>query len=193
MTTLEGEGNITVLLRRWSDGDADALERLLPLVYRRLHQLAHGYLRRESSGHTLQTTALINEALVRLIDDPTVRWQCRSHFYGIAARIMRRILVDHARRRRTEKRGWGARWVSLDEARDLALDEPLGCEQLLTLDDALSRLEAMDERAGRVVELRVFGGLSTREGAEAMDLSPATIKREWSAARAWLNHELAHS
>jgi RNA polymerase sigma factor (TIGR02999 family) len=171
----------------WSDGDQAALERLTPLVYRELHRLAKGYLRQERPGHILQTTALINEAYLRLIDWKDVRWQNRAHFFGVAAQLMRSILVDFAPARQQDKRGGAFCQVSLDEAAAVSVER--GAE-FIALDEALDRLAAIDPRRTRMVELRFFGGLSEEETAEALKVSPRTVRREWSLARAWLHREL---
>lgn len=178
---------VTRLLAEWNDGDRSALDRLLPFVERELHQLAHRYLSRERAGHTLQTTALVNEAYLRLVGQRQANWQNRAHFVAIAAQIMRRILVNHARDRSAEKRGGGARKVSLDEAAVLS-DER--ADELMALDEALDSLSKLDERKGRVVELRYFGGLSVEETAEALGIHPNTVTREWNQARAFLHREL---
>jgi RNA polymerase sigma factor (TIGR02999 family) len=178
---------VTQLLVAWSDGDQAALEQLTPLVYRELHRLAKGFLHRERPGHILQTTALVNEAYLRLIDWKDVRWQNRAHFFGVAAQLMRRILVDFARARHQDKRGGAIRQVSLDEAATVSLER---IPELIALDEALERLAAFDPRRGRMVELRFFGGLSEEETAEVLKISPRTVRREWSLARAWLHHEL---
>jgi RNA polymerase sigma factor (TIGR02999 family) len=179
---------ITRLLVAWGDGDQAALEELTPLVYDELHRLAHYYMGRERPGHTLQTTALVNEAFTRLIDWKNVRWQSRAHFFGVSAQLMRRILVDFARSRGYRKRGGGARAVALDETA-LVSDEK-GAD-LVALDEALNSLAELDARQSRVVELRFFGGLSVEETAEVLKVSPGTVRREWSLARAWLHRELA--
>ena len=179
---------ITKLLQQWSDGDRDVLDQLLPLVYDELHRQAARYLRRERPGHTLQTTALIHEAYLKLIDQRAVHWQSRTHFFAIAAQLMRRILVDHARTKHREKRGGNAERLTLDEA---ALGA--GAEQsvdLLALDEALTRLAALDEQQARVVELRYFSGLSLEETAAALHISRATTARTWNMAKAWLHREL---
>ena len=175
---------ITRLLRAWSDGDSAALDQLMPLVQDELRRLAHQYMRREQPGHLLQTSALVNEAYLRLIDQTQVRWQNRTHFFGIAARLMRRILVDDARRRHRDKRGGYAIQVPLDEAADVPQQQ---AANLLALDDALRALAAIDQRQSEIVELRFFGGLSIKETAEVLHLSPATVKREWGTAKAWLH------
>ena len=178
---------ITQLLLAWSDGDQAALEKLTPLVYAELHRLAKGYMFGERPGHTLQTTALINEAYMRLIDWKNVRWQGRAHFFGVAAQVMRRILVDFARARHYAKRGGAAAQVSLDEA--VTIHEDRSAE-LIALDEALKSLAEIDPRKSQVVELRFFGGLSAKETAEALKVSLRTVEREWNSARAWLYREL---
>jgi RNA polymerase sigma-70 factor (ECF subfamily) len=178
---------VTDLLVAWSDGDAVALERLLPLVGGELHLLARNYLRRERQGHTLQTAALVNEAFLRLVDQRRVRWQNRAHFFGIAASLMRRILVDHARGAAAGKRGGDAARIPLDEACILA---PQRAADLIALDHALEALASMDERKSRVVELRYFGGLSVEETAEVLAVHPDTVLRDWRAAKAFLRREL---
>jgi RNA polymerase sigma factor (TIGR02999 family) len=175
------------LLAAWSDGDREALDRLLPLVERELHRLAHQYMSRERPDHTLQTTALVNEAYMKLVDQTRVHWQNRAHFFAIAAQTMRRILIDHARRRRYDKRGGGARPLPLDEAAHIT-DERAA--ELVALDDALGLLQEVDERKARVVELRYFGGLSVEETAEVLKVSPDTVGREWRRARAFLLREM---
>jgi RNA polymerase sigma-70 factor, ECF subfamily len=179
--------NITHLLKEWSDGDQRALDRLTPLVYEELRQQAARYLRRERPGHTLQTTALINEAYLRLIDAKDVRWQSRAHFFAVAANLMRRVLVDHARRRDAAKRGGSQIRLTLDEGLAVAKDSEV---DLLAIDEALDRLAAIDEQQARVVELRFFSGLSVEETAAALGVSAKTVKRDWSVARAWLRREI---
>jgi RNA polymerase sigma-70 factor (ECF subfamily) len=179
--------DVSQLLVDWSNGDQAALDKLLPLVNTELRQLARRYLRRENPGHTLQTSALVNEAYLRLIDQKSVRWQNRAHFFGIAARLMRRILIDHARSHHRAKRG-GALRVSLDEA--AAVTEARAIE-LLAVDEALEKLTAMDSRKGRIVELRFFGGLSLEETAEVLGISSPTVQREWRAAKAWMHRILS--
>ena len=178
---------VTDLLVAWSQGDQAALERLIPLVERELRLLAHRYLRRERHNHTLQTTALVNEAYLRLVGQREPHWQNRTHFFGIAARMMRRILIDHARSVASAKRGGGARAVSLDEA--CVLGEERAAE-LVALDDALQALALVDERKCRVVELRYFAGLSVEESAEVLGVHPDTVTREWRRAKAFLRREL---
>ena len=179
--------DVTGLLFAWSQGDRAALDRLVPLVERELQLLAHRYLRRERAGHTLQTTALVNEAYLRLVDQREPRWQSRAHFFGIAAQMMRRILIDHARKVAYAKRRGGARKVSLDEACVLAEER---AAELVALDDALTALARIDERKSRVVELRYFGGLSVDEAAEVLGVHPDTVTREWRRAKAFLRREL---
>lgn len=180
---------VTQLLVAWSGGDESALDRLIPLVNDELRRLAHRYISGERAGHTLQTTALVNEAYLRLVDSSRVRWQNRAHFFAVSAQLMRRILVDYARARRSQKRGGGLQ-VSLDQALPIAPErEP----DLMALDDALSALAEMDHRKGRVVELRFFGGLSVEETAEVLEVSPDTVMRDWRLAKAWLLRELSES
>jgi RNA polymerase sigma factor (TIGR02999 family) len=179
---------VTRLLRAWSNGDEAALAELSPLVESELHRLAGSLLRRERRGHTLQTTALINEAYLRLIDGSAVEWQNRAHFYGIAAQLMRRVLVDHARRRRKLKRGGGALRVSLAAAENDA-QEPSA--DIIALDDALSSLSKFDPRKSQIVDLKFFGGLQEEAIAEVLKISLRTVQREWNLARAWLYQELA--
>ena len=178
---------VTRLLVAWSDGDRSALDRLIPLVERELHQLAHRYLSRERADHTLQTTALVHEAYLRLVEQRRARFESRAHFFAIAAQIMRRILVNYARDRAAEKRWGGARKVSLDEAAVLS-DER--AEELMALDEALDTLAELDARKARVVELRYFGGLSVEETAEVLGVHPNTVTREWGQAKAFLHREL---
>lgn len=180
---------MTRLLLDWSKGDQAALDKLLPLVNAELRQLARRYMRRESPGHTLQTSALVNEAYLRLIDQKHVQWQNRAHFFGIAAQAMRRILVDHARARLAEKRGSGQA-VSLDEAIDVSDQR---ADQLVALDEALKTLAALDPQQSRVVELKYFGGMTLEETAEVLGVSRATVIREWRMAKAWLYDELNKS
>ena len=179
--------DINALLVDWSNGDQSALEKLLPLVERELHRLAHSYMRRENPDHTLQTTALVNEAYLRLIDQKKTRWQNRAHFFGIAAKIMRRILLNWARDQQRQKRGGGAIQVSLSE---VAATPLIKGADLIALDEALERLNMTDERKARVVELRYFGGLSVEETAEVLDISAITVLRDWKFAKAWLLREI---
>ncbi|HLL74467.1 MAG TPA: sigma-70 family RNA polymerase sigma factor [Pyrinomonadaceae bacterium] len=180
---------VTQLLVAWSDGDEAALERLMPLVYEELRRLARRYISRERPGHTLQTTALVNEAYLRLVDWKNVRWQNRSHFYAVSAQMMRRILVDFARRRPLPKRDGGALRVTLGEAGSVA--QARQDPDLLALDEALNKLAAIDERKCRIVELKFFGGLSVEETAEVLGVAPVTVMREWAKAKAWLYRELS--
>lgn len=198
-------GRVTQLLAEWSGGDRKALDELMPLVYAELRRLAQSHLRRERPGHTLQRTVLVHEAFLRLVNQREVQWQGRAHFLGLASRVMRRILVDHARARLAAKRGDGAPVLSFDEAigdGGDALDaspDPEGLFvtpdrpgiDMVALDDALNRLETLDEQQGRIVELRFFGGLTVEETAQALGISPATVKRDWAVARAWLHRELS--
>ena len=184
------EPNVTLLLKAWRQGEAGALERAVPMVEGELRRLARGYLRRERSGHTLQTSALVNEAYLRLVDQDQVDWQGRAHFLGVAAQMMRRILVDHARRRVAAKRGGPQQALPLEEALARPGRAGLPAEDWLAVNDALAKLEALDERQARIVELRVFGGLKNDEVAAATGISRSTVKREWEAARAWLRREL---
>ena len=179
--------NITHLLKEWSDGDQQALDELTPLVYEELRQQAARYLRKERPNHSLQATALINEAFLRLIDVTDVQWQNRAHFFGIAAKLMRRILVDHARRRDAEKRGGSQVCLTLDEGLAWASEPDV---DLLAIDEALDKLAIIDEQQARVVELRFFSGLTVEETATALGISPKTVKRDWSVARAWLKREI---
>ena len=180
-------GAVTELLQAWSDGDDAALEQLLPLVEAELKRLARAYMARERRGHTLQATALVNEAFVRLTGARRLRWQDRAHFLGIAARLMRRVLVDHARARGYQKRGGGARRVTLTDALVVAAEPPL---DLVELDRALDLLAAVDARKAKVVELRFFAGLSVEETADVLHVSNDTIKRDWRLAKLWLLREL---
>jgi len=184
MTT---QHEITRLLADWSNGDRQALEKLTPLVYDELRRLAGRYLRQERVGHTLQSTALVHEAYMKLVGQNNVRWQNRAHFFGIAAQMIRRILVDYARARKADKRGAGAERLSLDEAIALPGGQDL---DLVALDDALEGLAKIDARQSRLVELRFFAGLTIEETAEVMQMSLATAKRDWVSAKAWLSREV---
>jgi len=184
---MSSPSDITALLVDWSKGDKAALDKLFPLVERELHRLAHSYMRKESSDHTLQTTALVNEAYLRLVDQRNTRWQNRAHFFGIAAQIMRRILMNYARDRQRMKRGGGAIQVSLSETDVVSVTK---VSELLALDEALDRLAAIDERKAKVVEFRYFGGLSVEETAEVLDVSSITVTRDWNMAKAWLAREI---
>lgn len=176
---------VTKLLQDWSDGDETALEQLMPLVYDELHRLAHQHLQREAPGHILQTSALINEAYLRLVDQPEIRWENRNHFFGIAARLMRRILVDDARKRNAAKRGGSLIQVPLDKATGMANEQ---AANVAAFDEALKILETIDARQGQIVELRFFGGLSNEETANVLKVSPGTVMRDWTFARAWLRN-----
>lgn len=182
------ERPVTALLARWQQGDERALQSLIPLVYEELRRLAQHYLRSERAAHTLQSTALVHEAYVRLIGQDAPAFENRSHFFGIAARLMRQILVEHARARRAAKRGAGAEVLTLSAAEHVA--QPLSVD-VLRLDDALNELSRLDERQGRIVELRYFTGLSIEETADVLGISPATVSREWTVARAWLHREVS--
>jgi RNA polymerase sigma-70 factor (ECF subfamily) len=181
---------VTRLLKEWSEGDETALEQLMPLVYGELHRLAHQHMRHEKAGHILQTSALINEAYLRLVDEPQIHWQNRAHFFGIAARLMRRILVDEARKRNSAKRGGAAIQVSLNEATSVAQEQ---AANVVALDDALKNLEAIDSRQSEIVELRFFGGLSIEETADVLKVSTGTVMRDWTFARAWLRNEMGQA
>ena len=178
--------DISALLRAWSDGDQRALDGLTPIVYEELRRLAHRYMEGERRGHTLQTTALVNEAYMRLVGYNRMRWQDRAHFFAVSAQVMRRILVDHARRHNV-KRGAGVQHVDLDEAAVVARDRTA---DLVALDDAMTALARLDPRKGQIIEMRFFGGLSVEETAEALNVSPATVRRDWSIAKLWLYREL---
>lgn len=179
--------DVTRLLQQWSDGRQDALEQLVPQVYGELKRQAARYLRRERPDHTLQATALVHEAFLKLVDQRSVHWKNRAHFFGVAAQLMRRILVDHARARAAAKRGSGEDRLALDEALVPGTSPDVA---LLGLDEALTRLATVDPQQGRIVELRFFGGLTIDETAEVLQISPATVSREWTMARAWLYAEL---
>jgi len=178
-------GDVSTLLRAWTEGDQSALEKLAPIVYEELHRLARHYMSGERTGHSLQTTALVNEAYLRLIDYKRMRWQNRAHFFAVSAQLMRRILVDHARRRNL-KRGAGVQHVSLEDTAVVSERD----EDLVALDDALVSLARFDSRKAQIVELRFFGGLSVEETAEVLKVSPITVMRDWSTARAWLYREM---
>lgn len=186
--TTHSPQEITRLLLAWGEGDESALASLTPMVEAELRRRAHRYMRGERAGHTLQTTALVNEAYLRLVDSKNVRWQNRAHFFAVSAQLMRRILVDFARSRGYRKRGGGAQHVELDEAAVVADDR--GAE-MVELDEALKALAELDVRQARVVELRYFGGLSDAELAEVLNVSVGTVRRDWTLARAWLNRELS--
>ena len=177
----------TELLQAWSNGDVSAFNRLVPLVYRELRLIAHRYMRQERRDHTLQTTALIDEAYLRLIDVNRIEWHSRAHFLAVAARTMRRILVEFARTRNRQKRGGGGIRVALDEVREIAREKDT---DVVAISDALASLASFDPRMSRVVELRFFGGLTVEEAAEVLDVSPETVMRDWKTAKAWLLREL---
>lgn len=180
--------DVTLLLQGWRGGDRKALDALLPLVYQELRRVAHAHLRNERPDHTLQSAALVNEAYLRLVGLEAPQWESRTHFFAVAARVMRQVLVDYARRHRAEKRGGGACVLSLE-----AVNEPSRREDVdvVALDDALEALAKIDPRQSRVVELRFFAGLSLQEISAALDIAPATVQRDWTAARAWLHREMS--
>jgi RNA polymerase sigma factor (TIGR02999 family) len=190
---LPPRADVTGLLLAWSDGNAAAVDRLLPLLYEELHRQAERAMRREDERHTLQATALVHEAYLRLVDQNRVQWKNRAHFFGVAAQVMRRILVDHARGRLAEKRGGGAQRITLDDANVGANGDAAGDVDVLALHEALERLAVLDVLQAKVVELRYFSGLNIEETAVALDVSPATVKREWAVARAWLKRELSRA
>jgi RNA polymerase sigma factor (TIGR02999 family) len=178
---------VTELLMNWSKGDVEAREALMPLVYDELRRLAASYLRRERPDHTLQPTALVNEAYLRLVEEKSVNWHSKSHFFGVSAKLMRRILVDHARSHLAEKRGSGMPKVGLTEAIAMSKEQPA---DLVALDESLTRLAELDPQQSRIVELRVFAGLTVEEVGQALNISPATVKRDWAVAKAWLLREV---
>lgn len=183
MSAPVSQRQVTQLLAEWRDGDSSALERLIPLVQPELHRLAGHYMRREREGHTLQTTALINEAYLRLIDKTHPQWSDSAHFFAVAGQLMRRVMVDHARQRQAAKRGAGAVQVTLDET---ALVSQTRAAELLALDEALEQLSVLDPRMCQIVEMRYFGGLTIAQVAEVLKVHPNTVKTDWSAAKAWL-------
>jgi RNA polymerase sigma factor (TIGR02999 family) len=180
--------NITKILQSWSEGDQNSLEQLIPLVYQELHRLAHCALAKNSGGNSVQTTALVHEAYLRLIDVKQVQWQDRVHFFAVSANLMRNILVDFARQRLSQKRGGELTHVELDEALNFSPDKG---NDLVALDEVLTELAKLNERQSKIVELKFFGGLTEDEIAEVLKISPATIRRDWQVARAWLYRELA--
>jgi RNA polymerase sigma factor (TIGR02999 family) len=182
---------VTNLLRRWGRGDREALDQLMPLVYQELHRMASRYMTGERAGHTLQSTALVHEAYVRLVDQRLADWQNRAQFFGLAAQAMRRILVDHARSRGRAKRGSGEPRAAMDAIDAVAAPDSVDVEDAVAIDVALNKLQAIDPGQAEIVELRFFGGLTVEETAEVLSLSPRTVKREWALARAWLHRELA--
>lgn len=183
-----GNGEVTELLARFREGDRQAESQLVPLIYGELRRLAYRHLRRERGNHTLQPTALVHEAFLRMLSGPQPEWQSRAHFFGVAARLMRQILVDHARRHQSTKRGGAFERSSFDE--ELAVYSTDQSAELLALDDALSRLAEQDERQSRIVEMRFFAGLSIEEIGKVLEISPRTVKRDWTMARAWLHREI---
>jgi RNA polymerase sigma-70 factor, ECF subfamily len=185
---MENPHDVTQLLLKWSQGEQGAIDELLPLVYRELHKIAHRYLNKERGGHTLQTTALVHEAYIKLIDQTRVEWQNRAHFFGIAAQAMRRILVDNARQRLAGKRGAGAEKISIEDNEIDISDEK--ASNLVELDFALKKLAELDPNKSRLVELRYFGGLSLEETAEVLGVSRPTVIRQWRLAKAWLYKEI---
>jgi len=186
----DAQKNLTELLLAWQGGDKAALDQLIPVVYEELRRQARRHLRREDAGHTLQTTALIHEAYLRLVDQKNVQWQNRAQFFGIAAHLMRRILVDHARTKHRAKRGGSNVRISLTKAVALAKNPDL---DLIEIDEALDRLAQIDEQQSRIVELRFFSGLNVEETAAALGISAATVKRDWSVAKAWLHREISRN
>ena len=182
----ESNHDVSELLIAWSGGDGDALDRLTPIVYHELRRLARHYMQQERAGHTLQSTALVHEAYTRLVDYKRMQWQSRAHFFAVAAQLMRRILVEHARRRQKVKRGAGLRHLTLDESVLVDVHDP----ELVALDDALTELEKLDRRKVQVVEMRYFGGLSVEETAEVLKVSTVTVKRDWRSAKVWLYRAL---
>jgi RNA polymerase sigma factor (TIGR02999 family) len=184
---LEAQRDVSEILRAWSDGDQEALKMLTPFVYAELHRLAQRYMKHERPGHSLQTTALVNEAYMRLVDYKRMQWQNRAHFFAVSAQLMRRILVEHARRHNL-KRGAGVQHVSLEEAASVGGER---ASDLVALDDAMNALSRLDPRKAEVVEMRFFGGLSVEETAEALKVSAVTVMRDWSTAKAWLYREMS--
>ena len=180
-------GDVTVLLAKLTKGNEEAASKLIPLVYSEMRRLAGAYMRRERSDHTLQPTALVNEAYLKLVEQRSVDWQSRAHFFGIAAQVMRRILVDHARGHMRDKRGGGQKPVPIDEALVFA---PEQSEEFLKLNEALDRLTKLDERQGKIVEMKFFGGLSAPEISEVLGISRATVDRDWATARVWLHRQM---
>ena len=187
MPSEQNTNDISTLLRAWSDGDQSALNGLTPIVHEELRRLAHHYMERERPGHTLQTTALVNEAYMRLVDYKRMQWQDRAHFFAVAAQVMRRILVDHARSHNI-KRGAGVQHIALD---DVAVVNGDRTDDLVALDDAMNALARLDPRKVQIIEMRFFGGLSVEETAEVLKVSPATVRRDWSIAKFWLYRELS--
>lgn len=185
--SMNGPHEITKLLQAWSRGDSQALAKLIPLVDHELRRIAHAYMLEEKAGHTLQTTALVNEALIRLIEGEMIDWESRRHFYALVARRMRQVLIDHARAQLAARRGGRAEHVQIEEA--ISLSDELS-EELIMLDEALTKLAKIDQRKEKVVEYRYFGGFTIKEVAELLDIAPATVEREWRLARSWLKREM---
>lgn len=183
---------VTALLIRWSEGDDKALQQLIPFVERELHRIAHRYMRRETPGHILQTSALVNELYLKLVDQTRVQWRNRAHFFAIAAQLMRRILIDHARTRNTAKRGGAVVHLSVSDKAETSIVSIEKAAELISLDKALNKLAKIDKRKAQIVEMRYFGGLSVEETAEVMRLSSATVMRHWTFAKSWLRYELHH-
>lgn len=184
---MASSSDVSALLDAWGRGERDALDRLLPLVYGELRRIGARQLRRERAGHSLQPTALVHEAYLRLVGQRRVNWRSRAHFFGVAAQVMRRILVDHARRHRADKRGDGVQRVPIDHVMETAVADEI---PVLTFDRLLARLEKLDHGLAQIVELRAFGGLTIQEAAHVLNVSPTTVKREWRTAKAWLTREL---
>lgn len=181
------EDEISQLLKQWDEGDGKALEEVFPIVTHELRQIAHAHMRKEGANHTLQTTALINEAYLKLVEQKNVRWQNRSHFFAIASKVMRRILLDHAKKRLRDKRGGGAVHVELENACNISAEKS---SEIIALNDALNRLAEVDALKSQIVEMRHFGGMSVEETAEALNIAPITVMRHWSIAKAWLRREI---
>jgi RNA polymerase sigma factor (TIGR02999 family) len=186
------ERDITALLKAWSDGDSAAQEQLIPLVYKELHHLARCYRRKSGAGDTLQTTALVNEAYLRLVDINNVDWRDRVHFFAVSAQVMRRILVDSARSRGAVKRGGTTQWAAVLNPDSVPAPDSCRADELIALDDALTTLAQVDPRRARVIELRVFGGLTMDEAADVVGVSPQSVRRDWKIAKAWLLRELSN-
>jgi len=184
---MENDEQITELLAAWNDGDETSLEQLMPIVEQELRRIAHNYMRRENANHTLQTTALVNEAYLKLVDNTRADWKNQAQFFGISAQIMRRILLNHARDRKAEKRGGGAMRLNLDDVSILSAEKS---EELIALDEALERLKIFDELKSRIVEMRYFGGLTIEETAEVLRIAEPTVSLHWRLARAWLQNEM---
>jgi RNA polymerase sigma-70 factor, ECF subfamily len=180
----ENRQEISFLLEEWSSGNQSALDQLMPIIYDELRRVAHAYMKRERAGHTLQTTALVNEAYLKLVNQERAQWHNRKHFFAVSAQLMRRILVDRARTKNYQKRGGGEQTVSLDKALTISADNQAA--EIIALDEALKELSAFDERKSQVVELRYFGGLSVEETADVLKIAPVTVRRDWTAAKAWL-------